>query len=256
MKLAHTHHAPYQSDRHRGRPGRTQQGAEGRTTGRERGGGWQSCPPGALGDQINPGLCKAGQGRAAAPGATHSLTHHTPTPVGTPHPHIQRARQPPGPTLTTHLHTCPHTHCPHTACPHPPQQPWGSVSSLSSLWLGSLDSPAKTPPWPPGKPGETLLVSPTCSPRTPAWPAPQSAEGAQEQARRGTGVWERPPTPSTAIALEFAERSGQPNPRSARRVAEPLERGSQGRPGWTGGLELPGGQTAPKSRSGWVGLLS
>jgi len=64
------------------------------------------------------------------------------------------------------------------------------------------------------------------------------------------------PHPSTASALEFAEHSGQPNPCSARRVAEPLERGSQERPGWTGGLESPGGQTAPKSRAGWVGLYS
>ena len=54
------------------------------------------------------------------------------------------------------------------------------------LWLGSLDSPAKTPPWPPGKPGETLLVSPTCS----QGPQPGLLHGQLRGLRsRPGGVW-------------------------------------------------------------------
>lgn len=68
--------------------------------GPERGGGWQSCPPGALGDQINPGLCEAGQGRAAAPGATHSASHTRP-----PRPRAHHT-----PTSSVHVsHLVPHS---------------------------------------------------------------------------------------------------------------------------------------------------
>ena len=150
-----------------------------------------------------------------------------PRPVGTSHPHIQRAhRQPPGPTLTTHLHdhlhTYLHTHCPRIARPPSPTAALGlCLSSLAPLWLGSLDSPAKTPPWPPGKPGETLLVSPTCS----QGPQPGLLHGQLRGLRsRPGGVWgcgkgpppRPPPAPwnslSTAASLIPALPAGWLSP--------------------------------------------
>ena len=192
-------------------------GAEGRMT--QGSGGWgagNAAPLGPGGGQINSGPCEAGQGRAAAPGATHPASHTTP-----PHPARTQSRAelppPPGPTLTTHVHTYSHTRCPRTARPHRPQQPWALCVQPGSSLACLPEQSSQGSPLAARKPGEILPVSPTCSPRTPAWPAPGQLRGLWSRPGGMWGCGKGPPTPSTASTLECAERSGRPNPRSAPR---------------------------------------
>ena len=135
--------------------------------------------PAALGDQINPGLCEAGQGRAAVPGATHSASHttppcpwahHTPDPwahhTPTSSVHIVNHLVPHSPHICTIICTLTCTLTAHALhAPHPPQQPWGSV--CPAWFLSGLAPWTVRPRRPLGRPESLgrLCLSPPHAPK-------------------------------------------------------------------------------------------
>ena len=196
---------PYQSDRHRGRPGGTQQGVEGRITRGELGAG-NPAPWGPGGPDKPPAARLGREEQQHQEAHTQPRTRH-PHARGHTTPQTRGHITPPHPVCTSSA-TWSHTH--HTSARSSahllahslpmhctPPIPHGSPGAL-------FVQPGSSLAWLPGQSGQDVPLAarkawgnsaclPHMLPRTSAWPAPWSAEGAQEQARRGVGCGKGPP---------------------------------------------------------------